>query len=183
MGGVCCLWTSWDTGVGLVAEKTLKTCNCQYSYRLTDMTRYLDCVLLAVHGGQVEGRVLLSVDSQGVTPSTSHVSLVLTTPPDLPELYHPLDGGVLVLHGGVHEGRVAGDGVAHVFQRAGAQLWVRTFLQTFEGLVTAGPVSPLGENQDLTGERERLPIQTHNSAGALIRSLITNTPTVLFHRK
>ena len=115
----------------------------------------------------MEGRVLLSVDSQGVTA----------------QLDHPLYGGVLVLHGGVHERSVASDGVAHVLERVGALLWVRTFLQTFEGLVTAGPVTPLGENQDLTGERERLPIQTHNSAGALIRSLITNTPTVLFHRK
>ena len=85
----------------------------------------------------MEGRVLLSVNSQGVTP----------------QLDHPLYGGVLVLHGGVHERSVASDGVAHVLQRVGAQLWVRTFLQTFESLVTAGPVTPLGENQDLTGDR------------------------------
>ena len=101
MGGVCCLWTSWDTGVGLVAEKTLKTSNCQYSHRLTDMTRYLDCVLLAVHGGEVEGRVLLSVHSQRVTA----------------QLDHPLDGGVLVLHGGVHQGSVARHRVANVLKR------------------------------------------------------------------
>ena len=112
MGGVCCLWTSWDTGVGLVAEKTLKTSNCQYSYRLTDMTRYLDCVLLAVHGGQVEGRVLLSVHSQRVTA----------------QLDHPLDGGVLVLHGGIHERRVASDWVTYILQGVGAKLRVTAFL-------------------------------------------------------
>ena len=141
MGGVCCLWTSWDTGVGLVAEKTLKTSNCQYSYRLTDMTRYLDCVLLAVHGGQVEGRVLLSVHSQRVTA----------------QLDHPLDGGVFVLHGGVHEGRVPGHGVTDVLERSGAQVWVRALLQALESLVTAGPVSSLGEDQDLnTGKLFKL---------------------------
>ena len=95
----------------------------------------------------MEGGVLLSVNSQGVAPTTSHVSknitLDQTRPPDLPKLDHPLDGGVLVLHGGVHERGVAGDGVAHVFQRVGAELWIRTFLQTFEGLVTASPVTPL----------------------------------------
>ena len=103
----------------------------------------------------MEGRVLLSVNSQGVTPSTSHVivNTLPPPPPDLPQLDHPLYGGVLVLHGGVHERSVASDGVAHVLQRVGAQLWVRTFLQTFESLVTAGPVTPLGENQDLTGDR------------------------------
>ena len=106
----------------------------------------------------MEGRVLLSVNGQGVTPSTSLVIVNTTshlTTPDLPQLDHPLYGGMLVLHGGVHEGSVASDGVADVLQRVGTQLWVRTFLQTFEGLVTARPVTPLGEDQDLTGERER----------------------------
>ena len=67
-------------------------------------------------------------------------------PPYLPQLDHPLYGGVLVLHGGVHERGVASDGVAHVLQGVGAQFRVRTFLQTFEGLVTPSPVTPLGEN-------------------------------------
>ena len=68
----------------------------------------LDGVLLAIHGGQVEGGVLLPVDRQGVAAQG----------------HHPLYGGVLVLHGGVHERGVASDGVAYVLQRAGTQLRV-----------------------------------------------------------
>lgn len=97
----------------------------------------------------MEGRVLLSVNGQGVTPSTSLVIVNTTshlTTPDLPQLDHPLYGGMLVLHGGVHERSVTSDGVAHVLQGVGAQFRVRTFLQTFEGLVTPSPVTPLGEN-------------------------------------
>ena len=84
------LGSSREAGVRLVAQQAL------------------DRVLLAIHGGKVQGRVLLPVDRQRVAAQVDH----------------PLYGGVLVLHGGVHERSVASDGVAHVLQRAGAQLWV-----------------------------------------------------------
>ena len=94
MGRVGGLGTSGDAGVRLVAQQTL------------------DGVLLPVHGGKVEGRVLLSVHSQRVTA----------------QLDHPLDGGVLVLHGGIHERRVASDRVTHILQGVGAELRVTAFL-------------------------------------------------------
>ena len=50
------LWPPRGAGISLVVEEAL------------------DGVLLAIHGGQVEGGVLLSVNSQGVAPTTSHVS-------------------------------------------------------------------------------------------------------------
>ena len=89
---------------------------------------------------------------------------------------------MLVLHGGVHEGRVPGHGVTDVLERSGAKVWVRALLQALESLVTAGPVSSLGEDQDLnTGKLFKL------SAIAEIRnrqdfdlSLITSIAGKLF---
>ena len=88
------LGSSREAGVSLVAQQAL------------------DCVLLAVHGGKVQGRVLLPVDCQRVAAQVDH----------------PLYGGVLVLHGGIHERSVASDRVTHVLQGVGAKLRVAAFL-------------------------------------------------------
>ena len=126
----------------------------------------LNSVLLAIHGGQMEGRVLLSVDRERITA----------------QLDHPLDGGVLVLHGGVHEGRVPGHGVTDVLERPGAQVWVRALLQALESLVTAGPVSSLGEDQDLnTGKLFKLSAMTEiRNRQDFDLSLITSIAGKLF---
>ena len=115
MSGVGGLGTSGCARVSLVAQQAL------------------DCVLLPVHGGQVQGRVLLSVHGQGVTA----------------QLDHPLDGGVLVLHGGVHQGSVPSHRVTHVLEGTRALLGVRVLLEAPECLVTARPVPALGEDQNL----------------------------------
>ena len=148
VGRVGGLGTSGDAGVRLVAQQTL------------------DGVLLPVHGGKVEGRVLLSVDRERITA----------------QLDHPLDGGVLVLHGGVHEGRVPGHGVTDVLERSGAQVWVRALLQALESLVTAGPVSSLGEDQDLnTGKLFKLSAMTEiRNRQDFDLSLITSIAGKLF---
>ena len=88
------LWASREAGVRFVAQQAL------------------DRVLLAVHGGKVQGRVLLPVDRQWVAA----------------QIDHSLYGGVLVLHGGIHERRVASDRVTHILQGVGAKLRVTAFL-------------------------------------------------------
>ena len=88
------LGSSREAGVSLVAQQAL------------------DCVLLAVHGGKVQGRILLPVDRQWVAAQVDH----------------PLYGGVLVLHGGIHERSVASDRVTHILQGVGAKLRVTAFL-------------------------------------------------------
>ena len=91
----------------------------------------------------MEGGVLLSVDGQGVAAQVDH----------------PLDGGVLVLHSGVHEGSVASHGITHILERSRSQVRITALLQTLESLVTASPVSSLRQDQNLEQHRMMITVQ------------------------